>query len=294
MGQHVKPLNRLNPLTCPPGGHSFSLDETIHPSARPRGALIHDCRIRREGGPQDPGHRDAVMGVRQFRHALQGVRAARSAAQPAGEAGRRGARPPAHRRRPDRRPAHPVGQGRGLRWLRGPRHVRAGARTPARRDQLQRLPGRRLQAGFGHQPRPGHPPQGPRAPAGVRRHHGCDRLARPQTVVLRRHQLPRPGRHPGPSGPAGRGPGRGVRAAGREPADAAGVQTLRARLLRDRRPRLGHRVRALPEAWPQGAGRGGHRPPRARNQHRVHRRPAAARGGSARSTSTPGSTRTTT
>ena len=55
------------------------------------------------------------MGVRQFRHPLQGVRAARSAAHPAGEARRRRAGPRAHRRGPDRRPAHPLGRGRRLR-----------------------------------------------------------------------------------------------------------------------------------------------------------------------------------
>ena len=37
------------------------------------------------------------------------------------------------------------------------------------------------------------------APAGVRRHHGRDRVAGPQAVVRRRHQLPRPGRHLAPA-----------------------------------------------------------------------------------------------
>ena len=46
---------------------------------------------------------------------------------------------------------------------------------------------------------------------------------------------------------------------------------------------------------PQGAGRRRHRPPRAGHEHRVHRRgAAAARGSSARSTSTRASTPTTT
>ena len=87
----------------------------------------------------------------------------------------------------------------------------------------------------------------------------------------------------------------GVRAARRRPADAAGVQALRARLLRDRRAGLGHVVRALPQARPQGPGVRGHRAPRAGHQHRVHRRVPAARGEARRrSTSTPASTPTTT
>ena len=36
------------------------------------------------------------------------------------------------------------------------------------------------------------------APARVRGHHGPHRLARPEALVLRRHQLPGPGRHPAP------------------------------------------------------------------------------------------------
>ena len=49
------------------------------------------------------------------------------------------------------------------------------------------------------------PPQGGRPPARLRRHHGRDRLARPQAVVRGRDQLPGPGRHPRPPGPARRG-----------------------------------------------------------------------------------------
>ena len=83
----------------------------------------------------------------------------------------------------------------------------------ARHDQLQRVPGRRLQARLRHQPRPGGAPQGDRPPARVRRHHGRHRLARPEAVVLRRHQLPGPGRHPRPAGPARRGAARDLRPA---------------------------------------------------------------------------------
>ena len=87
-----------------------------------------------------------------------------------------------------------------------------------------------------------------------------------------------------------------LRAARRGPAAGAGVQVLRARVLHHRRPRLGHRP--TPTAWPWANGRWscldtGHHAPG--HQHRVHRRAAAAaRASSAPSTSTPASTPTTT
>ena len=96
-----------------------------------------------------------------------------------------------------------------------------GAGRHARHDQRQRVPGRRLHAGQRHQPRPADPAQGPRPPARMRRRHGRDRLAGPEAVVLRRHELPRPGQHPRPPGPAGRRVGGGVRAARRRPAAAS-------------------------------------------------------------------------
>ena len=67
-----------------------------------------------------------------------------------------------------------------------------------------------------------------------------------------------------------------LRPARRRPAAGAGVQVLRAGVLPHRRPGLGHVVRALRGARRQGDGVPGHRPPRARHQHRVHRGPAAA------------------
>ena len=62
-------------------------------------------------------------------------------------------------------------------WDTGRRLRRAGRvrRRPGRRarhDQLQRVPGQRLQARQRHQPRPGRAAQGDRPPARVRRHHG--------------------------------------------------------------------------------------------------------------------------
>ena len=141
--------------------------------------------------------RAAVVGVRQLGHPLQGLR-------PAGRArATRTRRSPTPRRctaytgvAPSRGAAHPVGPGRRLRQA---RRARSRPRRPHRRDQRQRVPGRRLQARQRRQPRSARPPQGDRPPARVRRHHGRDRLARPQAVVRRRHQLPGPGLHRAPA-----------------------------------------------------------------------------------------------
>ena len=98
-----------------------------------------------------------------------------------------------------------------------------------------------------------------------------------------------------PPGLAGRGPRRDLRPDRRRPAAGAGVQVLRAGVLPHRRAGLGHVVRALRRPRRPRRGLPRHRPPRARHQHRVHRRPAAAgSGSSARSTSTAASTPTTT
>ena len=62
----------------------------------------------------------------------------------------------------------------------------------------------------------------------------------------------------------------------RGPAAGAGVQVLRAGVLPHGRAGLGHVVRARSRPRRPGHGLPRHRPPRARHQHRVHRRPAAA------------------
>ena len=170
-----------------------------------------------------------------------------------------------------------------------------GRRGRPRDDQLERLPGRRLHARERLPSRSAGPPEGPRPPPRVRRHHGRDRLARPQAVVRRRDELPGPGRHPRPPGPSRRGPRRGLRPARRRPADGPRVQALRAVVLHDGRARLGDRVRPLPAARREGQGRGRHRPPRARARtSSSSSRSSCARASSARSTSTRGSTPTTT
>ncbi len=279
-------------------GRKPSIDSPYHRRGGPldrRRRATEALRDERVDDPRRTGrapHRAAVLGVRQLRDPVQGLRPEGRPARPVREGRGRRRGPPVHRRRADGGAPHPVGQGRRLR---GPRPPRQGLRRRARDDQLEHVPGRRLHAGQRLPPGPARPAEGDRPPARVRRHHGRHRLARPQAVVRGRDELPGPGRHPRPPGPAGRGAADRLRAAGRRPADGARVQAVRAVVLHDRRPRLGHGPRALRRAGVAGPGRRRHRPPRARHQHRVHRRrrccgPAS----SGRSTSTRGSTPTTT
>ena len=282
------PVRSNSPAASPyhrPGGSAHGSPATGDGGAR-------DERVdhpRRTGRAPD---RAAVLGVRQLRHAVQGVRAAGRAARPVREGRGRGRGPPLHRRRADGRPPHPVGQGRRLR---GPRPPRRRLRRRPRDDQLEHVPGRRLHARQRVPSRPARPPEGHRPPARVRRHHGRDGVAGPQAVVRRRHQLPGPGRHPGPPGPPGRGAPDRLRAARRRPADGARVQAVRAVVLHDRRARLGDGARPLRGAGRAGARRRRHRPPRARAPtSSSSSRRCCGRGSSGRSTSTPGSTPTTT
>ena len=126
--------------------------------------------------------------------------------------------------------------------------LRARARGGDRDRQRERVPGRRLPAGQRGQPRPAGARQGGGAPDRVHRHHGRHRVAGPEAVVRRRHQLSGPGRHPGPPGPAGRCARAVYERLGPRPADAAGVQAVRAVVLHHRRARLGHLAAALPRA----------------------------------------------
>ena len=232
------------------------------------------------------------MGLRELRHPVQGLRQPGDAAVGAGEDRRRRHGAPVHRARAHRGAAHPVGPGRRLRRAQGLRG-RPGHRD--RHDQLEHVPGRRLQARQPDPRRPGDPAQGGRAQPRVRRRHGPDGLPRPEDLARRRHQLPGPGRHPRPAGLAGRGAADHLRPAGRAPADGAGVQVLRAGVLPHRRAGLGHVVRPRDGSRAEGVRLPRHRPPRAGDEHRVHRRAAAAAwDGWARSTSTAGSTPTTT
>ena len=131
------------------------------------------------------------------------------------------------------------------------RRVRRGARRPARHDQQQHLPGRRLQARQPHPQRPGRASEGDRPPPRVHRRHGRDRIARPQDLARRRHQLPGPGRHARPPGPTRRVARDDLRPDRRGPATRARVQVLRAGVLPHRRARLGHV--ATSSAWPSAS-----------------------------------------
>ena len=147
-----------------------------------------------------------------------------------------------------------------------------------RRDQLQRLPGRRLQARLAHPRRPGGPPQGDRPP----RRSASTSCARPARTDLKLW-LPDGTNYPGQDD---------IRA--RQDRLAESLQQIYALLEPDQRmlleykffepsfyamdiPDWGTSLRALPGAGRAGARRPRHRPPRARHQHRVHRRAAAAR-----------------
>ena len=110
-----------------------------------------------------------------------------------------------------------------------------------------------------------------------------------------RPQLSRAGRPARPAGAPRRLVAAGLRPPRTAPAARARVQVLRAGVLRDRRARLGHGVRALRRARRAGGRVPRHRPPRAGHEHRVHRdAAAAARPARGRSTSTRASTPTTT
>ena len=240
-----------------------------------------------------PGDRGALVGLRQLRHPVQGLRHPRH---------------PAHREEKiaDAATVHrftglaptvalhiPWDQVDDYAAL---RVVRRGPRRRARHDQLQHLPGRRLQARRPDPHRPEGPAEGDRPPLRVHRRHGRDRVARPQDLAGRGHQLPRPGRHARPPGPAGRGPrARSTTGIGDdqrlvleykffEPAfyhtDVPDWGTSYAHVAA-----LGDRAVRLPR----------HRPPRARAPTSSSSSPSCCgSGSSARSTSTAASTPTTT
>ena len=236
---------------------------------RRRRAPDRDDAIGHRRGPDRPADRAAVVGVRQLRDAVQGVRPAGRAARPVREDRRRRAGPPLHRRRPDGRAPHPVGQGRRLRGPGRPRpacgvalgtinsntfqdddymlgsvcHPDARVRRKAVAhllecvDIMDATGSRDLKLWFA---------DGTNYPGQDDIRARQDRLAEALATVYER--------------------------LGAGPADGPRVQVLRAVVLHDRRPRLGHRVRPLPRARRQGAGRPRHRPPRAGHEHRVHRR----------------------
>ena len=223
------------------------------------------------------GDRAPLLGVRQLRHPLQGVRhpghPAHASQEKIADAAT-GA--PLHRASPRRSRCTSRGTASTTTPPCGAYAEELGVRLGT--VNSQHLPGRRLQARQPDPRRPDGPPEGDRPPPRVHRRHGRDRLARPQDLARRRHQLPGPGRHPRPPGPAGRVAGRrSTPALGERPAAGARVQVLRAGVLPHRRPGLGHvatpRCRALGDRAVVCLDTGHHAPG---HQHRVHRRAAAA------------------
>ena len=225
-------------------------------------------------GPRAPGHRAAVVGVRQLGHPLQGVRPTGRPPRPVREDRRRRAGPPAHRPRAVGRAAHPVGPRRRLRQAPPPRR---GPRGPPRHDQHEHVPGRRLHA---RQPVP-------RRRAGARQGDRATRSSASTSWTSPASRdlkvwLPDGLNYPGQADLRDRQDRLADSLAqiyarlGERPAPRARVQVLRAGVLRHRRARLGHRVRAVRRARRAGGGVPRHRAPRAGHEHRVHRHAAAA------------------
>ena len=195
---------------------------------------------------------------------------------------------------PTRRAAHPVGPGRRLR-ARCAAYAEDLGVAP-RHDQQQHLPGRRLQARQPDPRRPDDPAEGDRPPPRVHRRHEPDRVARPEDLARRRHQLPGPGRHAGPAGPAGRGARDDLRAAS---ATTSGwcwsTSSSSRRSTTPTCPDWGTSYAHVRGARRAGGGLPRHRPPRARAPtSSSSSRSCCGSGSSARSTSTAASTPTTT
>ena len=271
---------------------------TRHPTPPPV-ATEQKAATREHHSQQRPrparaaGHRAALVGVRQLGHPLQGVRHA------------------GH-------PARPVREDRGCRagataytalaptvalhipWdkvddyddLRKPRRR---PRRRARHDQLEHLPGRRLQVRRPHPRRRRRAAEGDRPPLRVHRHHGRDRLARPEDLARRGLELPGPGRHARPPGPPARLARDDLRAPRRRAAPRARVQVLRAGVLPHRCSRLGHLAtprspRSATRRW-SASTPATTRPARTSSSSSCS---CCASASSARSTSTRASTPTTT
>ncbi len=232
-----------------------------------------DAVTREPVHPRRPGDRAALVGFRQLGNPLPGLPHPRHAPRSIREDRGCRAGAPSHGARTERRAAHPLGRGRGLRCPAPPR--RRPRRAPGHR-QLEHLPGRGLQVRRADAPRRTHPPQGDRPSPRVHRHHGCHGLARPEDLAGRRIQLPRPERHAGPTGSPPRLAAADLRTPGRRAAPRVGVQVLRAGVLPHRRSRLGHLLRAGGGPGREGDGLPRHRPPCPRHQHRVHRHAVAA------------------
>ncbi len=253
--RRLKPIGTCGKLTAaaataagraPSPGASVTVEPVRQVDRDGGDRALDDSRhsLRKSGAPNS-ADRAPLMGIRQLRDAIQGFRAEGRPADRLREDRRRGPGSSVHGRRAHRRAPHPMGP---CRRLPGSGAARGGAGRRPRHDQLEHLPGRRLHARQRLPPGGTRPTEGGRPPARVHRHHGRDRVTRPQAVVRGRDQLPRAGRHSRSSGPAGRGVAGGLRAARPGPANGPGVQALRARLLLTPTCRTG--ARRSPIAWP--------------------------------------------
>ena len=240
VGHHQRPTRTIEP------------NETRPDRSAPRGdGGRRDQQPGRRRGAASPADRAALVGLRQLRDPVQGLRPEGRAARPVREGRRRRAGPPLHRGRADASRSTSRGTGSTTTPSSPVTPPTSGSASGTINSNVFQdddyMLGQRLQ------PRSARPPQGARPPPRLHRHHGCDRLARPEAVVRRRDELPRPGRHPRPPGPARRGARGRLRPARAGPADAARVQVLRAVVLHDGRPGLGHRLRPVRRRRAEGA-----------------------------------------
>jgi hypothetical protein len=227
--------------------------------------------FRRRGPAPDAGDRAALVGVRQLRHPVQGVRqpgVPRDPFEKIADAAQ------VHRYTGVAPRCRCTSRGTwSTTTASSPRTPPTSASRSARSTPTRSRTTTTSSAALTT------PTRGP--PQGVDHHLECvdvmdaDRVARPEALAARRHQLPGPGRHRGRQDRLAEALQQIYAGSARGPAAAAGVQVLRALLLRDRRPGLGHlALHCL--ALGERRGRARHRPPRAGHQHRVHRRAAAA------------------
>ena len=230
----------------------FHLEDQLAGTADAQGDEQRDDQLQRHRRPpRGAGDRGALVGLRQLRHAVQGVRLARHAAHRRGEDRRRRARCTGSPASP--RPSRCTSRGTRSTTTASSRRTPRTTACGSARSTRNTFQDDDYKLGSLTHVDPAVRTQGDRAQPRLRRRDGRDRLARPQDLARRRHQLPRPGRHPGPPGLAGRGPRRDLRPARRRPAAGARVQVLRAGVLPHGRARLGHVVR--PRARPSATGR---------------------------------------
>ncbi len=264
-----------------------------------RGRPDHRDSDARRAADRPPGLEGQAIELPSWAFGNSGTRF-KVFAQPGRPPRSRSRRSPTPRRctgtRASRRPSRCTS--RGTRSTTTPTLARArrGARRRARHDQLEHVPGRRLQARRLTHSDPNGAAEGDRPPPRVHRHHERDRVARPQDLARRRHATTR-----ARTTCAARQDRladslrEDLRPRSARPAARAGVQVLRAGVLPHRRPGLGHGLRArAPRSasarWSASTPATTRRAPTSSSSSRS----CCGWGSSARSTSTRASTPTTT